>query len=279
VFGRDPITHFALRPLDNVGIQYGLAALKRGTITMDQFLDLNEKVGGYDFDGNFKTSRTVADIPAIRAAYRSGRLTNGGGGLRDLPIIDYRAYADDDPVGNIHLRYHSFSIRERLKKANGDADNQVMLVEDMRYGLYSSTSPLLQFALRKMDQWIAAIRADDADIPQHRKVVRDKPADLLEGCNSRAANPTFIAEKQTRDPSLQCEVLYPSAPAPREAADASVASDIIKCQLRPIDLADYPGTPSVAQVSRLQNIFPTGVCNWSVPGVEQQPLAGTWQFF
>jgi hypothetical protein len=155
-----PVTHFALRPLDNVGVQYGLGALKAGAISMDQFLDLNEKVGGYDVDGNYRTARTVADTIALRAAYRSGRLTNAGGGLRDIPIIDYRAYADDDPTGgnNIHLRYHSFSMRERLKKANGDADNQVMLQEDLRYGLYSSTSPLLQFALDKMDEWIANIK-------------------------------------------------------------------------------------------------------------------------
>jgi hypothetical protein len=280
VFGRDPVTHFALRPLDNVGIQYGLAALQRGTISMDQFLDLNEKVGGYDVDGNFRVARSVGDTPAMRAAYRSGRLTNGGGGLRDIPIIDYRGYADNDPSGNIHLRYHSFSMRERLKKANGDADNQVMLVEDMQfYGLYSSASPLLQSAIRKMDHWIANIQADGADVPAHQKVVKNKPADLLEGCNTRSATPTFIAEKQTRDPGLQCEVLYPSAPAPREVAGASVASDIIKCQLRPIGLADYPGTPTPAQVSRLQNIFPTGVCDWTKPGIEQQPLSGTWQFF
>ncbi|HEY3178530.1 MAG TPA: DUF6351 family protein [Casimicrobiaceae bacterium] len=278
VFGRDPVTHFALRPLDNVGIQYGLAALKRGTITVDQFLDLNEKVGGYDFDGNFRVARTVGDTPAIRAAYRSGRLTNGGGGLRDVPIIDYRAYADDDLSGNIHLRYHSFSMRERLKKANGDADNQVMLVEDSRYGLYSSSSPLLQFALRKMDQWIANIQADDTDIPQHQKVVRDKPADLNEGCNTRAATPTFIAENQTRDPSLQCEVLYPSAPAPREVAGASIAGDVIKCQSRSINPAEYPSM-TATQFSRLQSIFPAGVCDWSQPGIEQQPLAGAWQFF
>ena len=279
VFGRDPVTHFALRPLDNVGIQYGLGALRAGTITMDQFLELNERVGGYDSDGNFRTARSVGDTPAMRAAYRSGRLTNGGGGLRDIPIIDYRAYADDDPAGNIHLRYHSFSMRERLKKANGDADNQVMLVEDSRFGLYNSASPLLQFALDKMDEWVANIQADASEDDQHAKVVHDKPADLLEGCNTRAANPVFIAEKQTRDPSLQCEQLYPSAPAPREVAGASVASDIIKCQLRPINLSDYPGTPTATQVSRLQNIFPGGVCDWSKPGIEQQPLAGTWQFF
>jgi len=279
VYGRDPATGFARRPIDNVGVQYGLAALARGTITMDQFLDLNEKVGGYDVDANFQPARTIADVPAMAAAYRTGRLTNGGGGLRDMPIIDYRAYADDDPNGNIHLRYHSFSMRERLKKANGDADNQVMLVEDSRYGLYSSSSPLLQFALKEMDKWVANVKADDADMPMHQKVIRDKPADLVEGCNTRDANPTFIAEKQTRDPSLQCEQLYPSAPPPREVAGASVASDIIKCQLRPVSLTDYPSDITPAQVSRLQNVFPSGVCDWSKPGVEQQPLTGTWQFF
>lgn len=279
VYGRDPATGFARRPIDNVGIQYGLAALHGGSITMDQFLDLNEKVGGYDDDANFQAARTVADDAAMRAAYRTGRLTNGGGGLRDIPIIDYRAYADDDPNGNIHLRYHSFSMRERLEKANGDADNQIMLVEDSRYGLYSSASPLLQFALKEMDKWVANVKADDADMPMHQKVIRDKPADLQEGCNTRDPNPTFIAEKQTRDPSLKCEQLYPSAPAPREVAGADVASDIIKCQLRPVSLADYPSDITPAQVSRLQNVFPSGVCNWSTPGVEQQPLSGTWQFF
>jgi hypothetical protein len=315
VFGRDPVTGFALRPLDNVGVQYGLAALKAGSISMDQFLDLNEKVGGYDVDGNYRSARTVADTIALRAAYRSGRLTNAGGGLRDVPIIDYRAYADDDPTGgnNIHLRYHSFSMRERLKKANGDADNQVMLQEDLRYGLYSSTSPLLQFALDKMDEWIANIKmekaalgidtladASDATVsdPQdatskvdgvakrgrasyriHDIVVRAKPRDLLEGCNTRTTPPTFIVEKQTRNPSLECEKLYPSSPPPREVAGANVASDVIKCQLRPISLADYPATPTALQVSRLQSVFPTGVCDWSKPGVQQQPLEGVWQFF
>jgi hypothetical protein len=72
--------------------------------------------------------------------------------LKDVPIIDYRAYSDDNPIGDIHLRYHSFSMREWLIKANGDADNQVMLVEDFRYNYYSSTSPLLMKALAEMDK-------------------------------------------------------------------------------------------------------------------------------
>src|SRR5262249_28171862 len=41
VYGVDPVTGFALRPFDNVGVQYGLEALQAGVITPEQFLDLN----------------------------------------------------------------------------------------------------------------------------------------------------------------------------------------------------------------------------------------------
>ncbi|NLD68280.1 MAG: hypothetical protein GX644_05645 [Limnobacter sp.] len=279
VYGRDPDTGFARRALDNVGIQYGLGALANGTISVDQFLDLNEKIGGYDVDARFQPERTVTDLQATRVAYTSGRLTNGGGGLKDIPIIDYRAYSDDNPIGDIHLRYHSFSMRERLVKANGHADNHVMLVEDFRYGYYSSASPMLLGALKSMDEWLARIEADTSDDPQSVKVVRNKPPTLVEGCLTRdPAAPTFIAEPQIRGQG-QCEALYPSSPAPREVAGADVASDIIKCQLKPVSPDDYPMSFDSTQWARLQAVFPTGVCDWSKPGVEQQGLAGTWQVF
>ena len=119
VYGKDPASGFARRPLDNVGIQYGLKLVNDGTISVEQFLDLNEKIGGFDRDATIVSSRTVADPLAMRAAYRTGRLTNGGGGLAQIPIIDYRGYNDDAANGDIHVRYHSFSMRERLEKANG----------------------------------------------------------------------------------------------------------------------------------------------------------------
>ena len=86
VYGRDPATGFARRPLDNVGVQYGLGALADGAITADQFLDLNEHVGGFDDDANLVPSRTTGDAAAIAAAYRTGRLTSGGGGLARDPV-------------------------------------------------------------------------------------------------------------------------------------------------------------------------------------------------
>ncbi len=278
VLGTDPATGFARRPLDNVGVQYGLAALNAGTITVDQFLDLNERVGGYDRDAGFQSQRTVADPLAMRQSYQTGRLTNGGGGLKDIPIIDYRAYSDDNAVGDIHLRFHSFSMRERLVKANGDADNQVMLVEDFRTSYYSSASPLLIRALAEMDKWLAAIQADPAGGSQHQKVVRNKPQTLQEGCNTRDATPTFLAEKQQTN-SGQCAAIYPVPPAPRAVAGAPLAADVIKCTLKPVNASDYAVPFAAAQSLRLAAAFPAGVCNWTVPGVEQQGLRGTWLTF
>ena len=277
-YGKDPSTGFARRPLDNVGIQYGLKLLNGGAITVDQFLDLNERVGGFDIDANILPpgQRTVADLSATAAAYRSGRLTNAGGGLASIPIIDYRAYNDEAVAGDIHVRYHSFSMRERLMKANGRTDNHVMVVEDMRYGLYSNASPLLQRMILTMDRWITAIREDTRDIPQIDKVVQNKPADLQEGCNTRDSSPSFIVQAQVRDLATSCEALYPSNSFPREVAGAPVAADIVKCQLKPLATADYAVNFTPEQWTRLQAAFPTGVCNWAVPGVQQQPLAGTW---
>ncbi len=278
VYGRDPSTGFARRPLDNLGVQYGLQALNDDVITVAQFLDVNERIGGYDHDGDYQTGRTVADLDAVRLAYETGRLTSGGGGLATTPIIDYRGYSDDFERGDVHLRYHSFSMRERLRQANGRIDNHVMLVEDARYGLYSSRSPTLREALRQMDQWLENLAADASADPQIEKVVRAKPVDLVDACWSRDDEPVKIVEPQVRGDG-RCAELYPPSPPPREIAGAPLASNIIKCQLKAIDPDDYAVSLSDTERERLQAIFPDGVCDWSQPGVSQSGLRGTWLTF
>jgi Tannase-like family of unknown function (DUF6351) len=278
VFGRDPGTGLVRRPLDNVGVQYGLVALNEGAISKDQFLDMNEKIGGYDKDANFVAQRTAANAEGTRISYQTGRLTNGGGGMRDVPIIDYRAYADDQPLGDLHMRFHSFSMRDRLKKANGDFANHIMVVEDFRYGYYSSASPLLQQAINQMDRWIAAVQADTSSRSQHEKVVAAKPSDLQESCFTRDATPQQIVEEQTLTGG-KCNSIYPVSRFPRLVAGGPMSNDIIKCQLKPIDFSEYKVTFTADEQSRLQKIFPDGVCDWSKPGVEQQGLSGTWISF
>jgi hypothetical protein len=281
-YGTDKDTGFARRPLDNVGIQYGLKLLNESVISVEQFLDLNERIGGFDLDANILPpgGRTVADLKATKAAYQSGRLTNTGGGLASIPIIDYRAYNDEVPSGDIHVRYHSFSLRERLHKANGRFDNQIMVVEDNRYGLYSNASPLLQRMILTLDRWVTAIKADKRHYRSEvDKVVRNKPADLQEGCNSRDPNPVFIAQQQVRDPATACEGLYPSNSFPREVAGADIAADVVKCRTHKPKPRDYAVTFTSAQWARLEAAFPDGVCDWDKRGVKQVDLDGTWQRF
>jgi hypothetical protein len=287
VFGLSEETGFARRAVDNVGVQYGLSALNAGAISVAQFLELNEKIGGFDADGNFVPSRTEADEAAVHIAYHTGRVTYGSGGLSSIPIIDYRSYSDDRTGGDNHLRYFSFALRERLKNANGHAANHVMLVEERgprtAPQLYNfGNSALLQSAFAHLEKWLDELSQDTSDDPQIEKVIRARPPELMEGCMTREAPPavrTFIAETQTIDPSSQCGGLYPVGSVPRSVAGESLAGDVIKCRLKPIDPADYHVPLTAEDYARLAAIFPTGVCDYSKPGIGQRPPKGTWLSF
>lgn len=292
--GSKPI---AMRPLDNVGVQYGLKALRDRAISIDQFLDLNERIGGFDSDGRLTASlsgsvpakRSVADPATLPVAYRSGRMLYGGWGLKDVPIIDYRYYEDGFSNGTFHPRYHSFMTRERLRKANGSAANQVMLVEGSADWTFTSESGLVKHALDRLDAWLVRIAADATTDPLHVKVPRNKPADLREGCVPPGQRfPQFQAETVSID-SGACAAWYPVGIGSRAAAGGPTVADVAKCQLRSVDAAiaanDYGGASfSGAQLTRLKAIFPTGVCDWSKPGVGQPTQAEyqtlqPWQYF
>jgi hypothetical protein len=62
----------------------------------------------------------------------------------------------------------------------------------------------------------------------------------------------------------------------RIEAGGTLASDVLKCQLKPIDSRDYAVGFNAAQKARLLAIFPDGVCDWSKRGVKQRPVKGVW---
>jgi hypothetical protein len=273
-FGRDE-NGFARRPLDNVGVQYGLAALNAGKISKEQFLDLNEKIGGFDIDANFIPQRMVADHKATAAAYEAGRIVNGGGGLASTPILDFDLiYTDLEPAGDVHMKYYHFSTRERLINANGHADNMVMW-----NGVFGPRAGLNVNAFTAMASWLDNITEDLSADPKAVKVVRNKPTTLTDGCWTGSAAPfTFLAERQFfgSTGSSSCNTAYPAASFPRYEAGQPLANDVVKCHLRPINLADYSVTFTSDELARLYTIFPTGVCDYSRPGIDQHGLAGTW---
>jgi Tannase-like family of unknown function (DUF6351) len=270
IWGRDPATGFARRSLDNVGVQYGLSALQEDTITVDQFLDLNEKIGGYDNDGNPRPERAVADPAALAIAYRTGRINSGAGGLPRVPILDVRPYTDF-PQADIHTYIHSYIVRERLRQATGTAANQVMW-----RAAGAGVAPMSAAARELMADWLDALVADDSRRPLAKKVIAAKPAGAVDACWTPAGE--RIDDPAEIDATGPCTDLYPPASTPRLRAGQPITSLAIKCRLRPVDPDDY-GTLTPEQETRLHAVFPDGVCDYRRPGVGQQPVAGTWLSF
>ena len=275
-FGRDE-NGFARRPLDNVGVQYGLAALNAGKISKEQFLDLNEKIGGFDIDANFIPQRMVADHKATVAAYEAGRIVNGGGGLASTPILDFDLiYTDLEPAGDVHMKYYHFSTRERLLNANGHADNMVM----WSGGTGPRATYVSKMAFLQMDKWLANIAGDISRNPRSVKVVRNKPSDLTDGCWTGTTTPSFTFHPERQffgGPGTSfCNDLYPAYAFPRYMAGMPLSNDIVKCYLRQINLVDYAVPFTQSEVKRLRQIFPDGVCDYSRPGIDQHDLLSTW---
>ena len=276
VYGRDPTTGFARRPLDNVGVQYGLLAFRAGIISKAQFIDVNRRIGGVDIDAKFTEARTEGDVQAIRQAYRSGRVLSGGGGLAVTPLVDYRAYTDLER-GDQHHRFHSLSIRDRLAAANGRTDNLAMLTEGPKYGLFTLNSPVLARGFDGMGVWLNAIQADRSARPMAQKIAIARPATLGDACFTDDGG--RIAEPQTANPASACAKLYPVNGDPYIQAGGPLANNILKCALKPLNPADYPTPFTPEEWSEMQVAFPTGVCDYTRPGIGQERLAGVWLSF
>jgi len=266
IYGRDPVTGYGLTPYDNVGVQYGLAALNSGAITTTQFLDLNQGIGGGDRDFNYVAGRAVGDPGAIKRAYQAGLIMNGNGGVKDIPVFDMGGYND---TSGYHYQWYRFAIRERLRQANGDVGNHVM---------WRGSSVPQAKAWAYLNMWVAGVKADRSNISEHQKVINHRPSALVDGCWPTATQ--FVAEPQTLSsvPNTTCNTVYPSWTNPRFIAGGPLQADHYKCQLKPINLADYTVTFTPAEITRLNSIFPSGVCDWSKPGVNQTGVV-TWPSF
>jgi Tannase-like family of unknown function (DUF6351) len=126
--------------------------------------------------------------------------------------------------------------------------------------------------------WVEAIHADDAAGSLREKTIRDKPAAAVDGCWKTSAD--FTPEPQTfsREAGSACNALFPSFGNPRLIAGGPLAADVLKCQLKPVEAKDYAVAITPAEMIRLRQVFPAGVCDWPKPGVGQTALV-TWASF
>jgi hypothetical protein len=234
-------------------VQYGLTALQAGTISVDQFVDLNASIGSHTLDYDHQPRRAAAELDTIAAAYRSG-WANQANGMSQVAIIDLRS-AD---ITGIHHQYRSWVMRARLDRANGGHGNQAIW--------YQAGSPAEAYTV--MDAWLTAVQQDTGAAPLAQKIVANRPA---------AANDRCGALDGTGLTMVQCTGSADGST--RMAAGGTVADDAIDCALKPLDRAAYGAAVfSDAQWARMQATFLTGVCDYSKPGNGQQPTQ-FWQTY
>jgi hypothetical protein len=179
--------------------------------------------------------------------HRTGQVTNGKN-LGDVAEIAIRGTNNND----YHYPFRTYVNRARLIAANGDAGNHVFWTQ----------KPAAVSTLIGMDAWLAAVEADGSPDPLHIKVVRNKPADIVTAC--------WIGGVMITDQAV-CDVQYPYFREPRTTAGDTTTIYVMKCQLKPVDRNSYNVTFTDAQWAALQGAFPTGVCDFSLPGVGFQP--------
>ena len=264
IYGVNTATGAALRPFDNTGVQYGLAALNSGVITVQQFLDVNAGVGGFDQDANYTTVRAVGDRGAIKRAYQTGLMLGANGALTSIPILDNATSVE---TGGYHYGWFHFALRERVRQATGGSSANMVMWRSVAGDQ----------AQQLFDAWMLAYKTDRSSDSQRTKMLRAKPVAAVDGCFDTSIPPQFIKDDLpfTSKPVSKCSELFPVYSAPRIEAGGPLAANIMKCQLKPIDAKDYKVPFSASDRTRLKAIFAGGVCDWSKPGVEQTPVV-TW---
>jgi hypothetical protein len=283
---------FGRNTWDNIGVQYGLKALKDGAITKAEFLKLNATIGGwkkpkdmlvntfpwtgnpadpYDpwdstnmilsADGGITPApRTEGDMVGIKRAIEAGHVFLG---KIDIPIVDVRHYLE--PALDMHNSRQSFSTRQRMIDARGNADNQAIWIGVLPH----DPTPK---AFQVIDEWMANIRANPG-----LGVGGNRPASAQDLCFG-AGGTTIAAGSDVWDGILNdrapgaCTELFPPFSSSRIVAGERIAGDTFKCLTVPVAAAIGQGFYGDVRFTReerarLEQIFPTGVCDYSLPAV------------
>lgn len=286
---------YGLSTWDNVGVQYGLRALKNADISVEEFLKLNASVGGWKspeqmrqerywfFNGdifpirlsvwshrNMNTGslenpakRTQGNISAMHAAYRSGHVFLGH---LPIPVIDLRHYLE--PELDMHHLSASMSVRERVLKAQGHADNHLIWVTSKPHKGEAESFEVL-------DQWLSNM----ARHPE-RSIADNRPADARDTCFS--SNGKVIARgddvwngQWNQQAQGDCTNVYPPFTVSRYEAGAELAGDVFKCHLQSVEQAIADGLYGEVDMAPhkdvLKSVFPHGVCDFTRGDVGRPP--------
>ena len=266
------------------GDELGTVGKLIGLCTGDELDQYSSRQMNLTDDLSVPAPRRAADVSAITSAFRSG-LEFDGHLSREIPIIDARHYLEDQL--NMHNSHQSFSARERIRRAMGNADNQLIWFLDARPDIDdAATTQLMNDGFHVMDQWMLNILANPAT-----SVAAAKPAGAVDRCwntdgteiaagdhvwdgavqliESGAGDWTGSAPTEIDGITVgPCAAHFPLHSTSRIVAGGPVTGDVYKCHLKPVARAIADGdygdwAPTSDDQQRLETIFPTGVCDWS----------------
>jgi hypothetical protein len=179
----------------------------------------------------------------------------------EIPLIDWRNYLETQL--DMHNSIQSFAARQRLLDHDGDASNQIIWFTDLRE---FDQTPM---AFEVIDEWMRNIEADP-----WRRVAANKPAMAVDSCFDVDGSLIYAGEDAwdgviNDAPDGPCTQVMPTYSTSRIVAGGPVTGDVFKCHLQSVDDAIAAGvygpvTFDPAQRARLDEIFPTGVCDYAL---------------
>ena len=210
-------------------------------------------------------ARKSGDLDAIAAAYTSGLVFRG---KIDIPTIDWRHYLEDQL--DMHNSHQSFASRQRMLNLDGDASNQVIWFTDARPAIALRPDPAGARGDGRVD-------GEHPRQPRRRRVPGTSRPSAVDSCF--ATNGALLASGDgvwdgilDSKPAGACTQRFPLFSTSRIVAGAPLEGGIFKCALQSVSAAAAKGLyapwiPSAADVARLEQIFPQGVCDYSKPDV------------
>ncbi|QFU24359.1 hypothetical protein FM038_020870 [Shewanella eurypsychrophilus] len=297
IYGTDD-NGFARTTWGNEGVQYGLKAMQQGDISIDEFIHLNQYIGSWVPQDKMRketaftplgmkfpiwlslwgrnnitepkshvAKRKPSDPKAIDNGYRYGQVFIG---KAEVPILEIRHYLEEDL--NMHHTLASFEARLRMLEYQGHNDNQVIWIS------HKDHTPIDK-GIAFLDQWLLARRNSEDKDP-----VMTKPLALVDSCIDEQGNVQFEGDnvwdgEWNNKPAGKCSKIFPTYSNIRVQAGGPWAGSIFKCGR--VSISDaieggiYGDVPMQGYQQKLENIFPSGVCDYTQGDIAKPDLGLT----
>jgi hypothetical protein len=210
-------------------------------------------------DGTTPAPRRRGDPLAIQGAFENGHVFRGE---IDIPMIDWRHYLEREL--DMHNTVQSFATRQRYLNAQGNHDSQIIWFTDGRPARAFDQTPM---AFEVLDEWIMNMKADP-----ELSVAEAKPALAKDACFDTAGELIAMGDDVwdgilNDAPDGACTQKFKVYSTSRIEAGAPITGDTFACELVPVAEAVDAGVyglwqPTAAQLDRLEEIFPDGVCDF-----------------